>query len=93
MSFTANSSGGTYKHRLAINEIPSHNHFLLDQITESQSGMTGQVEGIDHYLSRVSDRADPKLRYWWSSTLSTGGGNPHNIVQPWISVFFWKRVN
>ena len=92
MSFTALNTGGTYQHKLSVNEMPSHKHFLLDRITDSSSGISGQVEGENSYLSRVTERADPKLRYWWSTTCSTGGGNPYSIMQPWISVYFWKRV-
>lgn len=92
MSFTALNTGGTYQHKLSVNEMPSHKHILLDQITDSSSGISGQVEGENSYLSRVTERADPKLRYWWSTTCSTGGGSPYSIMQPWISVYFWKRV-
>lgn len=92
MSFTALNTGGTYQHKLSVNEMPSHKHFLLDQITDSSSGLSGQTEGANSLLSRVTERADPKLRYWWSTTCSTGDGNPYSIMQPWISVYFWKRV-
>lgn len=93
MSFAALNTGGTYQHKLSINEMPSHKHFLLDQTTNSSSGISGKAEGVGSYLSRVTERTDPKLRYWWSTTCSTGGGDPHNNVQPWITVFFWKRIS
>lgn len=72
MSFTALNTGGSYQHKLSVNEMPSHKHFVLDQTTDSPSGISGQVEGVGSYLSRVTNRADPKLRYWWSTTCSTG---------------------
>lgn len=93
MSFTALNTGGTYQHKLSVNEMPSHNHFLLDQITDSSSGMSGQAEGTDKLLSRVTERANPNSRYWWSSTRSTGDGTPYSIMQPWFTVYFWRRIN
>lgn len=92
MSFTALNTGGTYKHKLSVNEMPPHNHFLLDQITDSSSGMSGQAEGANKLLSRVTERANPNSRYWWSSTRSTGDGYPYSIMQPWFAVYFWRRI-
>ena len=35
MSFTANSTGGEYKHKLTVDEIPNHKHAVYIQNTTS----------------------------------------------------------
>lgn len=83
MSFTANSTGGEYKHKITIDEMPSHNHKLY-----ARGGPTAQVsspfaenrpiiQGSNHYGFNVS---------------SAGGDTSHNNIQPYITVHFWKRT-
>lgn len=84
MSFTAESSGGEYKHKLTVTEMPSHNH--TTNIPISTLGLT--VGGQAYQLSaRKTDyiKATDYIAY-------TGGNGRHNNVQPYITVFFWRRT-
>lgn len=85
MSFTSGSTGGKYKHTLTVNEIPSHNHknFFVNGTTIGwidavfQNGSLGGV--------RPNRTADITTGY-------SGGGQPHENVQPYIAVYFWVRT-
>lgn len=84
-TFTANSIGGEYKHKLTVDEMPSHNH-PRDSMT-SGTEMTGYgltLNGPGFYdRAMVSGSGD---------TGNKGGDASHNNVQPYITVYFWKRI-
>lgn len=79
--FGINTTGGEYKHKLVIDEIPSHNHNyyspIVQMVSPSSSGDTYGNYNKDYKIG--SD--------------STGGDGYHNNVQPYVTVYFWKRVN
>lgn len=76
---TVEKTGGEKTHKLAISEMPSHNHYN-DTWAASSSG--------SQYLYFYGQRGTPGNRY----TGSTGGGGAHNNLQPYITVYFWKRT-
>lgn len=79
--FEVNTTGGEYKHKLVIDEMPSHNHKyhspIVQEVTPSSNTST-----YGNYIK------DYKI-----DTDSAGGDGYHNNVQPYITVYFWKRVN
>lgn len=94
MSFTASSNGGEYVHSLEIAEMPKHNHtevlyFLSYGITRAIGSFTDKDEG---------GYKIPNLTWGRSSTVPqlteyAGSGKSHNNIQPYITVYFWKRVS
>ena len=84
MSFTANSTGGEYKHKLIVEEMPSHNH------RQQIAAATGQTAGSQRrdYVGEGKANLYDALH----DTRSQGGDAPHNNVQPYITVYFWKRT-
>lgn len=76
-------TGGAKTHTLTINEMPSHNHVfdrrkLYNEETELAGAIgTGTANGG---------------KFTRSNTQATGGGQPHNNLQPYITCYFWKRV-
>ena len=48
MSFTANSTGGEYKHKLTIDEMPSHKHAVYIQNSTSNPQVNA-LNGLLHY--------------------------------------------
>lgn len=76
---TVEKTGGEKTHKLAISEMPSHNHYN-DTWAASSSG--------SQYLYFYGQKGTPGDRY----TGSTGGGGAHNNLQPYITVYFWKRT-
>ena len=74
---SAEETGGAKTHTLTVNEIPAHTH-TLD--TSDQPAGTGSLEVAG------GSPVGTKL------TQSTGGGQAHNNLQPYIVVYMWKRT-
>ncbi len=81
MSFTAGSTGGEYKHKLSIPEIPSHTH---TQYVGANSGNWG---------SRHDHNGDSNCQsYPQGNTSYTGGSGSHNNISPYYAVYIWERT-
>lgn len=80
MSFTANSTGGEYKHKLTVDEIPNHNHQyyspVVQKVATSSSGSTYGNYNKQYLIG----------------TNYVGGDGYHNNLQPYITVYFWRRT-
>lgn len=71
--------GGEKTHTLSVDEMPSHNHhFFRGTDGTSYFGVTGkEPNGGSPYQFDTS---------------SAGGGQSHNNLQPYITVYIWKRT-
>ena len=82
-TFTANSTGGEYKHKLTVEEMPSHTHKLQfrggqgAQPNDPFANNRPMLQGSNTYGQNVDE---------------TGGDVPHNNIQPYVTVYFWKRT-
>ena len=85
MSFTANSSGGEYQHKLTVDEMPSHNHSRDTYTSGSEATGYGLARGSVGFYDRVMVSGS-------GDTGNKGGDASHNNVQPYITVFFWRRT-
>lgn len=75
-------TGGEKKHKLTIEEMPSHNHKVdagttVNQAYVSYTMITGSLE----YPNTTA-----------SSIKNTGGDKPHNNLQPYITCYIWIRT-
>lgn len=70
---------GEKNHTLTLEEMPAHTH-------ESENG--GSLVGSSHYPATAVSKSDD-----FHTTLSNGGNQPHNNIQPSEVVAFWKRVS
>lgn len=80
MSFTANNTGGEYKHKLTVDEIPSHSHKYYSPIVQRVA-----------VSSNSSVYGNYNKQYLIESN-SAGGNGSHNNLQPYITVYFWRRT-
>ena len=76
-----NSKGGETYHTLTVDEMPSHRHITGQ--TWKDWKLSGSGNGpAGTYANYGSDT--------WS--LYTGGGQAHNNMPPYITVYMWKRT-
>lgn len=101
VSFTAGNTGGEYKHKLTVNELPEHAH------AENINGK-GNDDWDNKFGSMVS-RPNPgtgntagysvDISSNWNTTGhpvmtdETGENQAHNNMQPYLVVHFWKRIS
>lgn len=86
MSFTSLSTGGAYRHTLTTDEMPSHNHGALYQ--NAQTGPQGTEYAQLPFVRAGGQTPGSK----WFPTSKAGLDKSHNNIQPYIVVFFWRRV-
>lgn len=101
--YPAGSTGGEATHTLTVEEMPMHNHWVTPNVlmwaSASQRneanqnlppqvaiGAGGVISGTDgpYFIDRLID----PVRYVQIS----GSSEAHNIMQPYLSVFIWKRT-
>lgn len=99
MSFTADSVGGEYKHRLSESEIPAHRHHEYISVYgyEGWSDFIAEQYGvIIDYTSSNYVATNQKFKATQTETFANtgyaGGNGEHNNIQPFIVTFFWKRI-
>ena len=77
---TIEETGGSKTHTLTTAEIPAHTHTYTYM---SHTNTNNDQDGPPFPMG--SGESSP-------NTSSTGGGGAHNNVQPYITVYFWKRT-
>jgi hypothetical protein len=76
---TAEETGGSKTHTLTVDEIPAHTHSYDDWAGAGTAGGSSSTDS--RQTTSVSKTSG-----------STGGGDPHNNLQPYITVYMWKRT-
>lgn len=87
-SYEFGQSGGEEKHTLQTDEMPSHNHAAYADVSNGTSPSPSNNlpavnnEGIEHYGSTQNGAMNA------NAIGATGGSQPHNNIQPYLSVSF-----
>ena len=79
---TVEKTGGEKEHTLTVDEMPSHTHDI------TPSGATTFASGGSNDVNQTSG----SRTYTFLGTGSTGGSQPHNNIQPYITCYMWKRT-
>lgn len=88
-SYPAGSSGGEESHILTEAEIAPHKHTMAYG-PDSSASSTGFSYGIA--AGSATNSAGGRGYASNLGTFSAGGGQPHNNMPPYLSVYIWKRT-
>lgn len=80
---TVEKTGGEKEHTLTINEMPSHSHGI-----SANAHISSQAHSSGEARWPWTDWQEANRATW-----NAGGGQAHNILQPYITCYMWKRVN
>ena len=72
---------------LTIGEMPAHKHIFYYKFDNSADNITSQSWSIvvSYTVNAASDDG--------AGTYSAGSGEAHNNIQPYLSVYMWRRVS
>ena len=89
----AGKTGGAKTHTLTVGQMPKHRHTLLVEVTPGSVGTssgTGALRAGSSTLGRISS---PPSRIDLLETITEQGSNEaHDNLQPYITVFRWRRT-
>ena len=100
---TADKTGGEKTHKLTNSEMPSHIHTANSKAGSARRSAPGSNDGVMF----VSNGAIEATQYYQMDTQGTpygnflslyvtinksGGDEPHNNLQPYITCYMWKRT-
>ena len=99
MSFTSFGAGGEYNHKLDYYEMPGHSHVeyaMVEGYSEWDS-FTHQPYSMLFNWQKGEYRGEATTYHAAKVQLNTdtsieGGSRSHNNIQPYIVVYFWRRI-
>ena len=94
-TYTAGDTGGEAEHTLIEAEMPSHKHPLRGWAFTGEASSQGYKYGIAYQrdtgaIRDLNDYNNTSKIPWGMNT--SGGGQAHNNMPPYIVVYMWKRL-
>ena len=101
---TVEKTGGEKTHTLTINEMPSHTHIQNphnhdDILDNNENRVTYASGSTSNYRVLHQDQTGNASGSWKMQTSNatatnqnTGGGQAHNNLQPYVTVYMWRRT-
>ncbi len=80
--YNVGSKGGEATHKLTVSEIPEHKH--IAPFSEAYGNDPWGLVSKGHYGSNGGRDFDN----WWAYTSPVGGNQPHNNMQPYLTMFY-----
>lgn len=83
-TYSAGSTGGEATHLLTTTEMPTHQHEMVN----------GNNAGYDYSWTKSTITLHNATKGWAgnANTSFVGGGEAHNNMPPYLSVYVWKRT-
>lgn len=101
-TYEAGSSGGEATHQLTVGELPSHTHSASTNVTGEHThnyttyqylNWHGSKEASSDWMNTSTGLTSKAGNHSHTVTINnTGSSNAHNNLQPYISVYIWKRT-
>ena len=82
---TIGKTGGKKTHTLTVAEMPSHNHYLYNSTG-------GSIQFPAYTAKDNGTNGSTATNGYASSTGISGSSQPHNNLQPYQVVAYWKRI-
>lgn len=79
----ADKSGGEKTHALTDKEMPKHKHTIV--------GYSSSGNDYSHSDASLSFSYNTTMQGWSGYTVSAGEGTAHNNMQPYVTVYYWRR--
>ena len=77
----------TAGHTLTVAEIPSHNHDNGDYKYMVKVDGQGTTQGVDSSANEINELSGGEIQ-----SAGGGGSHSHSTLQPYITVYMWKRT-
>lgn len=86
-SYKVGATGGEATHKLAINEMPAHDHTIIPwAVIDRGREVTGVYAMLNDGRGNVASTEGVKVT-------SAGGDQAHNNMPPYEVVDIWKRIS
>ena len=104
-TYNAGSTGGEATHRLTVGELPAHNHTASTNTTGNHThqfqlygpnGNTNMNFPSDFDTNYARNKGTTLSAGNHSHTINinnTGSSQAHNNIQPYLTVYMWKRIS
>ena len=93
MSFTAGSTGGKYTHKNTLEEMVPHIHPIKTFPDEKWLGVWDSNASSGNLWEVISPTGEgTDYKYAEATKDEKAKGNPFSILNPYITVYRWKRT-